>query len=130
VRREALDIVSHSPHTEHRYIHVFHMSSNQSKLEINLSIVIWLCVLKSSPRFFCRLTAFFSTCWSRGTSESSTYGKQRICRCNFASTHFHVRGYRILFAIRNPCINRFANHFSIHNKNHNLDRDNLNASKT
>ena len=90
MRREALDIVSHSPHTEHKYIHVFHMSSNQSKLEINLSIIIWLCVLKSSPRFLCRLTAFFSTCWSRGTSESSTYGKQRICRCNFASTHFHV----------------------------------------
>ena len=33
---------------------------------------------------------FFSTCWSHGTSESSTYGKQRICRCNSASTHFHV----------------------------------------
>jgi hypothetical protein len=25
-----------------------------------------------------------------GTSESSTYGKQRICRSNSASTHFHV----------------------------------------
>jgi hypothetical protein len=24
------------------------------------------------------------------------------------------RGYRILFSIRNPNINRFANHFSIH----------------
>ena len=44
----------------------------------------------SSPRFLCRLTAFCSTCWSRGTSESSTCGKQRICRCNSASTHFHV----------------------------------------
>ena len=33
----------------------------------------------SSPRFLCRPTAFFSTCWSRWTSESSTYGKQRIC---------------------------------------------------
>ena len=33
---------------------------------------------------------FFSTCWSRGTSESSTYEKQRICRCNSTSTHFHV----------------------------------------
>jgi hypothetical protein len=39
--------------------------------------------LFSSPRFLCRPTAFFSTCWSRGTSESSTYGKQRICRCNY-----------------------------------------------
>ena len=33
---------------------------------------------------------FFSTCWSRGTSESSTYGKQRICPCNSAFAHFHV----------------------------------------
>ena len=46
--------------------------------------------LNTSPRFLCRTTAFFSTCWSRRTSESSTYGKQRICRCNSASTHFHV----------------------------------------
>ena len=37
---------------------------------------------KVSPRFLCRPTAFFSTCWNRGTSESSTYGKQQ--------THFHV----------------------------------------
>ena len=44
----------------------------------------------SSPRFLRRPTAFFSTCWSRGTSESSAYGKQPICRCNSASTHFHV----------------------------------------
>ena len=33
---------------------------------------------------------FFPTCWSRVTSESSAYGKQRICGCNSASTHFHV----------------------------------------
>ena len=51
---------------------------------LEMSIVMY------SPRFLCRPTAFFSTCWSRGTSESSTYGKQRICRCNSASTHFHV----------------------------------------
>ena len=43
-----------------------------------------------NPRFLCRPTAFFSTCGSRGTSESSTYEKQWICRCNSASTHFHV----------------------------------------
>ena len=43
-----------------------------------------------SPRFLCHPTAFFSTCWSCGTSENSTYGKQRICRCNSTSTHFHV----------------------------------------
>ena len=44
-----------------------------------------------SPRFLCRPTAFFlSSCWSRGTSESSTYRKQRICPCNSALAHFHV----------------------------------------
>jgi len=26
------------------------------------------------------------------------------------------RGYRILFSIRNPCINRFINHFSLHSQ--------------
>jgi hypothetical protein len=30
------------------------------------------------------------TCCSRGTSESSTYGKQLICLSNSWSTHFHV----------------------------------------
>ena len=43
-----------------------------------------------SPRFLCRPTAFCSTCWSHWTSERSPYGKQRICRCNYASAHFHV----------------------------------------
>jgi hypothetical protein len=32
----------------------------------------------------------FSTCCSRGTSVSSTYGKQRICLSNSWSAHFHV----------------------------------------
>jgi hypothetical protein len=30
-----------------------------------------------SPRFFCRPTAFFSTCWSRGTSESSSKSEKK-----------------------------------------------------
>jgi hypothetical protein len=45
---------------------------------------------RSSTRFLCRLTTFFSTCWSRGTLVSSTYGKQRVCPCNSAMEHFHV----------------------------------------
>ena len=43
-----------------------------------------------SPRFLCRLTAFCSTCWSRGTSERSPKRKQRICRSNSGSAYFHV----------------------------------------
>jgi hypothetical protein len=49
-----------------------------------------ICRCCCSPRFLCRSMAFFSTCWSRGTSESSTYGKKWICRCNSVSTHFHI----------------------------------------
>ena len=44
----------------------------------------------TSPRFLCRPTAFLSTCWSHGTSESSTYEKKRICPSNSALAHFHV----------------------------------------
>jgi hypothetical protein len=69
----------------------------------------------SSPRFFCRPTAFCSTCWSRGTSERSPQGKQRIYRSNSGLAHFHVSWLSdCIFFIRNPYINRFTNHFSIH----------------
>ena len=44
----------------------------------------------TSPRFSSVVRRLFSTCWSRGTSESSTYGKQRICLSNSWSAHFHV----------------------------------------
>ena len=56
----------------------------------------------------------FSICCSRGTSESSTYGKQRICPPTLGQHISTFRGYLILFSIRNPYINRFTNHFSIH----------------
>ena len=56
----------------------------------------------------------FSTCCSRGTSESSTYGKQQICPPTLGQHISTFHGYLILFSIRNPYINRFTNHFSIH----------------
>ena len=66
-------------------------------LEINLSLIrlffhgIYNHICEQvSPRFFCCPTTFFPICWSRGTSESSTYGKQLICPCNSALAHFHV----------------------------------------
>ena len=69
-------------------------------MEPNLIPHIWEFIRKPNPRFlitrlisprFLSSDGFFSpTCWSRGTSDSSTYGKQRICRRNSASTHFHV----------------------------------------
>ena len=54
------------------------------------------------------------TCCSRGTSESSTYRKQQIFPPNLGQHISTFRGYLILFSIRNPYINRFTNHFSIH----------------
>ena len=53
-------------------------------------VVIHYIISLSIPRFLCRPTAFCSTCWSHGTSERSLQGKQRICRCNSPSAHFHV----------------------------------------
>jgi hypothetical protein len=67
-----------------------------------------------SPRFFCRPTALYIF--------ASAVGRQRAMhteKSGFASPTLgqHIstfRGYRILFSIRNPYINRFTNHFSIH----------------
>ena len=70
-------------------------------------------IISGSPRFLCHPMAFFSTCCSRGTSESSTYGKQRIFPPTLDQHISTFRGYLILFSIRNPYINRFTNHFSI-----------------
>jgi hypothetical protein len=42
-------------------------------------------------------------------TENSGFAAATLCR--HIST---FRGYRILFSIRNPYINRFTNHFSIH----------------
>ena len=56
-------------------IQMYHQTLDQSEIRL------------SSDGFFFRLAG---TVGNRGTSESSTYGKQWICRCNSASTHFHV----------------------------------------
>ena len=57
---------------------------------------------------------FFSTCWSRGTSESSIYEKQRICRCNSASTHFHVSWLSDFIFYPKPLYKSLHQSFSIH----------------
>ena len=69
-----------------------------------------------SPRFLCRLTALIKllqpfnvrACYIRKPSNLPHQPQDR-----HIST---FRGYRILFSIRNPYINRFTNHFSIHSK--------------
>ncbi len=65
-----------------------------------------------SPRFLCRPTAFCSTCWSRGTSRVLSIRKTADLLLQLWVGTF--RGYQILFSIRNPYINRFTNHFTIH----------------
>jgi hypothetical protein len=77
---------------------------------INMYKITCLCIDRDSSA----VRRLFSTCCSRGTSESSTYGKQRICPPTLGQHITTFRGYLILFSIRNPYINRFTNHFSIH----------------
>ena len=68
----------------------------------------------TSPRFLCRSTALYIF--------ARAVGRQRAIHTEnsgFASSTLghHIstfRGYRILFSIRNPYLNRFTNHFSIH----------------
>ena len=77
---------------EYTLIHISYLKLSMQfvKFQNFLGNLQRLSTLFSSPRFLCRPMAFFSTCWSCGTSESSTYGKQRICPCNSALAHFHV----------------------------------------
>ena len=67
-----------------------------------------------SPRFLCRPTALYIFARAVGHqraihTENSGFASPTLGR--HIST---FRGYRILFPIRNPYINRFTNHFSIH----------------
>ena len=64
----------------------------------------------TSPRFLCRLTAFMDL-----GSQSAIYTKYSGFASPALGRHISTfRGYRILFSIINPYINRFTNHFSIH----------------
>jgi hypothetical protein len=68
----------------------------------------------TSTRFLCRPTGFFRLAVAVGRqralhTENSGFASPTLGR--HIST---FRGYRILFSIRNPYINCFTNHFSIH----------------
>ena len=75
---------------------------------------IYIYIYAGSPRLLCRPTAFFRL--------AGAVGRQRALHTEnsgfaHATLPWHIstfRGYRILFSIRNPYINRFTNHFSIH----------------
>jgi hypothetical protein len=75
---------------------------------------IFLCSFDCSPRFLCRPTTLYI--FARAVGRQSAMHTENS---GFASPTLgqHIstfRGYRILFSIRNPYINRFTNHFSIH----------------
>ena len=67
-----------------------------------------------SPRFLCRPTAYLELAVAVGRQralhkQNSEFASRTLQR--------HIStfcGYQILFSIRNPYINRFTNHFSIH----------------
>ena len=67
-----------------------------------------------SPRFLCRLTAFYGFSVAVGR-QSAIYTENGGFASPALGRHISTfRGYRILFSIRNPYINRFTNHFCIH----------------
>jgi hypothetical protein len=101
---------------EYTLIHISYLklSLQLVKFQTFLGNLQRLSTLFSSPRFLCRTTAFFRL--------AGTVGGQRALHTEnsgfaHATLPWHIstfRGYRILFSIRSPYINRFTNHFSIH----------------
>jgi hypothetical protein len=94
----------------HPKISFFFIKNKCKKCQINW----WSCFLSVSPRFLCRPTTLYII--ARAVERQSAIYTEKS---GFASPTLgqHIstfRGYRILFSIRNPYINRFTNHFSIH----------------
>jgi hypothetical protein len=69
---------------------------------------------RGSPRFLCRPTTLYI--FARAVErQSAIYTENSGFASPTLGQHISTfRGYRILFSIRNPYINRFTNHFSIH----------------
>jgi hypothetical protein len=69
-----------------------------------------------SPSFLCRPTAFFRLAGAVGR-QSALHKENSIFAAPTLGRHISTFcGYQILFSIRNPYINRFTNHFSIHSQ--------------
>ena len=68
----------------------------------------------SSPRFLCRTTTLYII--ARAVErQSAIYTENSWFASPALGRHISTfRGYRILLTLRNPYINRFTNHFSIH----------------
>ena len=67
-----------------------------------------------NPRFRSRPTAFFLLAVAVGRQRALHTENSGFAAATLRRHISTFRGYRILFSIRNPYINRFTNHFSIH----------------
>ena len=68
-----------------------------------------------NPRLLCRPTAFFPRLAGAVERQRALHKKNSECASPTLGRHISTfPGYRIIFSIRNPYINRFTNHFSIH----------------
>ena len=67
-----------------------------------------------SPRFLCRPTALYMFARAVGRQRAIHTENSRFSSPSLGQHISTFRVYRILFSIRNPYINRFTNHFSIH----------------
>jgi hypothetical protein len=63
---------------------------------------------------FCRPTAFFRLAGAVGRQRALHKENNGFASPTLGRHISTFRGYQILFSIRNPYINRFTNHFSIH----------------
>ena len=70
------------PSVQNIFVKDFTASTGQNDLIFGLELQL--------VRYSSAVRRLLWTCCSRGTSESSTYGKQLICLSNSWSAHFHV----------------------------------------
>ena len=81
---------------------------------IMMSLPAFVKVGKTNPRFLCRPTTLYIFPRAVGR-QSAIYTENSWFASPALGRHISTfRGYRILLTIRNPYINRFSNHFSIH----------------
>ena len=67
-----------------------------------------------SPRFLCRPTTLYIFARAVGRQKAIHTENSGFASSTLGQHISTFRGYRILFSIRNPYINRFTKHFSIH----------------
>ena len=90
---------------------IFEVITSRRIYELNQGLN---CLFKFSPRFLCRPTALYIFARAVGR-QSAIYPENSGFASPALGRHISTfRGYRILLTIRNPYINRFTNHFSIH----------------